>query len=225
MRRNNDAISRLVTGALILATGVIFWLHHLDRLDASEVFRWWSVALIVSGAGHLVQRRWMSATLLTIFGVAFLPPVRMVTGFHVWQIFAFTPLLISVAGVTLVAQALRPKPKTTFRALAFMAGNVRTIATHDFPGGDVIAVMGGCELNLTGVPRGHEVVLDLLVFWGGMEIRIPRGWRVENHAVAILAGIEDKTTTPANADAPRLVLRGSVIMGGIEVKNTSEETT
>ena len=53
--------------------------------------------------------------------------------------------------------------------------------------------MGGCEINLGDAKITSEAVIDVLAFWGGIEIRVPRGWRIENHVLAILGGVVDKT--------------------------------
>jgi hypothetical protein len=34
-----------------------------------------------------------------------------------------------------------------------------------------------------------------------------------------MGGADDRTRLPANTDAPRLVLTGFVMMGGVEIKN------
>ena len=54
--------------------------------------------------------------------------------------------------------------------------------------------------------------------WGGIEIRVPPDWTVISRVDPILGGYEDKTTPPKD-DSKRFVVRGSVVMGGIEVKN------
>jgi hypothetical protein len=229
-RVHDNPWSRLVTGTAILIAGLVFWMDQLDRVDASDYFQWWSVLLIAYGITHLLERKVTSAVLFIIFGVLFLPPVDFFDHFRFSQILAVWPLLISVGGITLVAQALRPKPKDAatrgaFRAIAVMAGNNRTIVAEDSYGGDVVAVMGGCEFDVIGVPAGREVVIDALAFWGGIDIRVPLGWKIEKRVAVILGALEDKTVPPTAADAPRLVIRGSAIMGSIEVRNGKEESS
>jgi hypothetical protein len=128
------------------------------------------------------------------------------------------PLLISVAGVTLMIQAFKPPSSVGFRALALMGGNERTIGSQEFRGGDAVAVMGGCEIDLSSARVVDGAVIDILAFWGGVEVKVPSGVRVVNHIVPILGGIEDKTT-PAGESAPRLILRGAAIMGGVGVRS------
>ncbi|MCU1246581.1 MAG: hypothetical protein JWN02_2491, partial [Acidobacteria bacterium] len=58
-RKNGDnPWSRLVWGLSILALGVITWLDHLGRLNASDYLRWWPLALIALGLAHFPRGQW-----------------------------------------------------------------------------------------------------------------------------------------------------------------------
>lgn len=210
--------TRLVIGIVILSAGVIFWLDQIDRINARDYVDWWPLALIVIGVSHLPARRWLAAVVWIAVGSAFLAEA---SGWSVIRtIIALWPLLITAGGVTLIMQARRaPRNGGSFRAAAVMAGNNRTIGTAEFSGGQVVAVMGACEIDLTRARLGgNEATIDLLAFWGGIDIRVPTGWKVVSHVAEILGAVEDKTA-PAGENAPRLVLRGSAIMGGVEVRN------
>jgi len=56
------------------------------------------------------------------------------------------------------------------------------------------------------------------VMWGGIEIKVPEDWVVVNFGTAILGGFENKTR-PLPGASKRLVVTGTAIMGGVEVKN------
>jgi predicted membrane protein len=80
-------------------------------------------------------------------------------------------------------------------------------------------MMGGCEIDLSQASmRGEAAVFDIFAMMGGIEIRVPEDWAVENQGLALLGGFEDKTRRPLDAKK-RLVLRGFALMGGVEVKN------
>jgi hypothetical protein len=223
-KRGDNPWARLVWGAAILAAGVIGWLDHTGQLHASDYLEWWPLVLIALGLAHLPQRQWITAAVLAVLGLLFLPPLPFLPHVRVAAILGVWPLLISAGGVTLIRQALRPAAKdaareNSFHSVAVMGGVGRAVASSDFVGGDAVAIMGGCEINLAGAKITSEAVIDVLAFWGGIEIRVPRGWRVENQVLAILGGIVDKTERDVPAGAPTLIIRGSAIMGGVEVKH------
>jgi len=64
----------------------------------------------------------------------------------------------------------------------------------------------------------------LLAFWGGAEIKVPRGWQVETNVTVLLGALVNKTEPAIAPNAPRLRIRGSVIMGGVEIKNSRIES-
>jgi hypothetical protein len=213
-------------GAIILTVGVIFWLDRLGRLDARDWLEWWPVVFFVIGLSHLLQRRWIGAGVWTSIG-AYLLLLKL--GYEVpslWWFLALWPLLLSVAGLTLIVQTLRSRGTASrFRAFAVMAGNHVRIGSQEFGGGQALAVMGGCEIDLDSVRNAAgEATIDVLAFWGGIDIRVPRGWQVVDRVTPILGGFEDKTSA-AIPGAPRLVVRGASIMGGVEVSHRRERGT
>ncbi len=223
-KRGDNPWARLVWGITILAAGVIGWLDHTGQLHASDYLEWWPLVVIAMGLAHLPQRQWVTAVVLVAIGMLFVPPLPFLPHFHVSVIIGMWPLLISAGGVTLIRQALQPAVKdsaltNSFHTVAVMGGVGRSVASSDFLGGDAIAVMGGCEINLGAAKITREAVIDVLAFWGGIEIRVPRGWQIDNQVIAILGGIADKTDRDVPAGAPTLIIRGSAIMGGVEVKH------
>jgi hypothetical protein len=223
-KRGENPWARLVWGCAIVVAGIIGWLDHTGQLNASDYVQWWPLILIALGVAHLPQRQWIAAVVWIVLGILFLPPLPFLPHVHLSMILGIWPLLISMAGVTLIRQALQPtvtdsSNANAFHSVAVMGGVGRTVASNDFVGGDAVAVMGGCEINLGAAKIANEAVIDVLAFWGGIEIHVPRGWRIENHVVAILGGIVDKTEGHVPAGAPTLIIRGSAIMGGVEVRH------
>ena len=122
---------------------------------------------------------------------------------------------------------------------AFWSGHDRKITSRAFVGGDVTAVMGGAELDLRGatlVKTTGPAVIDLFVMMGGVDLFVPPEWDVVLEATAIMGAIEDKrrgaplsretaeTAQTGEAEGavsarPKLILRGLVLMGGIELKS------
>lgn len=107
-----------------------------------------------------------------------------------------------------------------FRTSAILGGRKHNNAFEEFVGGDVTAFMGGVDIDLSdSTMRGEEVVLDVFVVMGGINLRIPGDWVVVNDVGILMGGMEDKSRVADMATAKRLVVRGSVFMGGMEIYN------
>lgn len=108
---------------------------------------------------------------------------------------------------------------STLSAMAILGGVSRGNNSRAFRGADLLAIMGGCQLDLRQAAIHGEAVIDVFTMWGGIEIRVPEDWTVESRVVPLMGGVEDKTRPPQGATAHRLILRGFAIMGGVEIKN------
>ena len=79
--------------------------------------------------------------------------------------------------------------------------------------------MGGCEIDLRNAEINGDAAIDVFAMWGGIEIRVPENWTVIGRVTPLMGGFEDHTRAPQAASAHRLIVRGMVIMGGVEIKN------
>ena len=67
-----------------------------------------------------------------------------------------------------------------------------------------------------------QAVIDVNVVCGGLEVRVPESWTIINRAMTIFGGVEDKTAQSKlepNTKSPHLVITGSVVFGGISLRN------
>jgi predicted membrane protein len=96
----------------------------------------------------------------------------------------------------------------------------KRIVSKNFKGGDVTSIMGGTEINLSQADFTGVVVLDVTQVMGGTKLIVPPHWEIRSEISAIFAGFEDKRqqSTVTNPDKI-LILRGTSIFGGIEIKN------
>ena len=155
-------------------------------------------------------------------------------GYLVWQGLALreAPPDVPVAGTTFpdssVAPATEPSGErrarvtdtnSTLSAMAILGGVSRGNNSRTFRGADLLAIMGGCQIDLRQAAINGEAVIDVFVMWGGIEIRVPEDWTVSSRVVPLMAGVEDKTRPPQGVSTHRLILRGFAVMGGVEVKN------
>lgn len=227
------ALPKLLVGLAIVAAGVIFTLDNFNLLDAGEVLRYWPAALILIGLAKIATARpgktsvggWV---LLLIGGV--LLAARLFS-FDI-DLDDFWPLILVLIGGWLVMAAFRGprRPRgdqdqaTDVSGFALMGGNALTSGSQEFRGGDLAAVMGGLELDLRSARLAPEgAVLDVFAMWGGIDIHVPEGWAIESQVLPVMAAFEDQTRPATEPSAPKLLIRGLVLMGGIEVNHKPSE--
>jgi len=205
------------SGLLWIAFGVLLLLSNLHVLDIRQV---WPLFLLAFG--FLIVYRALRGTGPT----ADIAESSSTVEAHVLDIRQVWPLFLLAFGFLIVYRALRgtgptadiAESSSTVEAFAMLGSVKRVVTASAFRGGSAAAVLGGCEIDLRGASIEGEATLDIFAFWGGIEIRVPEDWVVDNHAFALLAGIDDETQRPVEAKK-RLVLTGFTVMGGVEVKN------
>jgi hypothetical protein len=92
--------------------------------------------------------------------------------------------------------------------------------SSSFRGGRIGAIFGGAEIDLTNATLSPDAGLDVFAAFGGVEITVPRGWRVDINGFPLFGGFENKTAKESlGEDAPRLRIDATVLFGGLEVKH------
>jgi predicted membrane protein len=102
----------------------------------------------------------------------------------------------------------------------FSSGRYIVVDT-EFSGGTLNSVFGGIELDLRKayLPEG-DTVLNIEAVFGGITIFVPDSWLLEVKVESVLGGIDDERRMKEATDTSRkLILRGSVTFGGVEIKN------
>jgi predicted membrane protein len=104
---------------------------------------------------------------------------------------------------------------------SIFSGDKKNILSKDFKGGDIINIFGGTELNLTQADIQGKVSIEITTIFGGTKLIVPANWDVKSEAVTIFGGLEDKRpASPMSESKDKLlVLKGTVIFGGIEIKS------
>lgn len=103
---------------------------------------------------------------------------------------------------------------------AVFGGIKKKILSKNFRGGDIVAIMGGCEIDLTQADFKQKVVVDSFCMFGGTKLLVPPGWNVQSEVVAIFGGVDDKRPPATDYDPSKVIfLEGTCIFGGIEIKS------
>ena len=221
--------ARVVVGMIVVALGVVLLLDQLNIADASVVLRWWPALTLAYGlmmlTGFCCGRNLVAGGLVSFFsGWLLLQRLEFVER-SPWDLW---PLVLVVLGAAIVINALRgpaspssaERGASTIRAFALWSGSGRKVVSEDFRGGEITAIMGGHDIDLRPAKiAGGTAVIDVFVWWGGVDIRVPADWRVTNEATALLGGVDDKTRAPDGEARGHLILKGLIVMGGVEVRN------
>jgi len=106
-------------------------------------------------------------------------------------------------------------------SVSVFSGTHKNVFSKNLKGGDIVAVFGGCDLNLTQADFQGTVVIDVVVVFGGVKIVVPPSWKVRSEMTALFGGLEDKTSIlPYGAESNKtVVLRGFALFGGVDIKN------
>jgi predicted membrane protein len=224
----------VVTGGIFILIGLAFMLDHLGIIAIGNLWRFWPLLLVFGGVVNFMSRRGAWGLLLMLAGVVLQLNELGITHFG-WA--AFWPMMLIALGLFIMwgsfqwgskpaasTSSASGDPRTTLNEAVVFGGLERRMTSQDFQGGDITAIFGGVELDLTEANmQANEATLAITAIFGGVEVRVPPTWQVAFRGAPIFGGVEDKTRAarvdPANPDPKTLVITGAVIFGGLEIKN------
>ncbi len=126
------------------------------------------------------------------------------------------------------AETITPVSEATFSkedvidSVNIFGGSKKVILSKNFKGGEVVNIFGGCEVDLTQADMTTQAELEITAIFGGATLIVPSNWAVQTGGtVTIFGGIGDKRkiTTLTESTAKTLVLKGTMVFGGIEIKS------
>jgi predicted membrane protein len=227
------ATPQFTFGVLVMLAGVALLFDRFGLIDAGFVFRLWPLLLVAFGVMHFTRGRkehrfwglfwiftgsWLLLRSLDVIELGF------------WEL--FLPLMLIALGVSVVMRALddgglaRPDRETSAQLFAVFGGSKRRFDAQNFDGAYMTAFMGGCDLDLRRamIKPGEERTVVVFAWMGGHVIRVPPDWEVVIKVSPFMGGVEDKRVPPVappppDAPRPRLVVQGTVVMGGLELKD------
>lgn len=167
------------------------------------------------------RRNYIWATILVVIGTLSLLRNLEVVDFDFFSL--IVPIIVIGAGLSiLINNSTRAKIDTTTKdsddIAVFFSGTETSNRSKNYKGGKVSALFGGAMLDLRDAKLSGEATLDVFTFCGGVELRVPRDWKVIVKATSIAGGVENKAQGNDDDKAPVLVLTGSVLLGGVEIK-------
>ena len=233
--------SNVLTGAFILIIGIV----ALMRATIPDFPDWvfdWHTGMIAFGLFIGIRHNFRGGAwliLLLVGGIFLLKDIFPEFSFKtIW------PIVLIVVGAFII---LRPRRRWKFDgtkrtegasdsffsedvdytkddfvdSTSIFGGAKKIIISKNFKGGDLVNIFGGTELDLSQADFTGMAAIELTTIFGGTKLLVPSNWSVKSEAVTIFGGIEDKRRMQQITEASEkvLLIRGTVIFGGIEIKS------
>lgn len=227
---------------LILIGGILLGIN-LGYIP--ESLKWvcisWQMLLVLIGISAIFRRNVFSGLFLIFVGALLLVPKLSLAFPNVFAenfLQLYWPLLLSITGFFVLFHIIFKRKKgkrqvhcakqnTTkhtiegnfFQTNTFSKGEYVVLET-EFQGGVIKTTFGATELDLrkTSLPEG-DTYLDITAVFSGVILLIPDEWKVISQVEAVFSGIHDKRKSTNTDSTKRLVLVGSCVFGGCEIKN------
>jgi len=227
-RKNKYSGGSILTGSVFIFIGIILVMRNLGHIDIS-LREWWPLILIavgllnISNHGNVFS---FPGWFLVLLGVVFLLTTNHIVE---WEyIKKFWPAVLIIIGLSFIVEPGRktkkikdsPDKDNYISGLALFSGFERKVSSKSFRGGDITALFGGAEIDLSDAvisPDGAN--LDIIVLFGGVDLRLPEEWNIELHSTALFGGVGNKHKSDNPGDGKPLIISATAIFGGVEIKN------
>jgi hypothetical protein len=217
--RFNPAV---LNGTALIVVGIVLLLDQMGII----VFDFWA---LIFGAFGLVRLLQASDAMGRIWGILL---IAVGVGFELDHMgylnirFDRTwPVFVILAGLLLIWRAYQQPSESGgilsphLNVFSILGGGEYRIRAKNFRGGDVVALMGGFDINLRDADiEDSEATITVNCLMGGGVIRVPETWAVSMRVAAFMGGHSLKAREGL-APTKTLIVKGVAIMGGVEVRN------
>lgn len=230
-RRAFLGVLLILIGSLLLMklAGIFHFFVFPDYLFS------WKMILIALGVFLMAtEKNRPTGIILFVIGSAFL--AKDVFNVNFWEVIrVLIPVFFVFAGVVLLlpGRGLFSRRKynriydedilDSIENVNVFSGGSKAITSDNFKGGEITCIFGGAELNFkhAKLASGNNV-LDVTCIFGGVTMYVPEDWTIRLDVTPVFGGFSDSraesnmnlVTDPEKV----LVIRGTVIFGGGEIK-------
>lgn len=214
---------RSLLGIILVAFGAIFLLKQMDIIPGSLswLFRWYTILIVIGVYVMLTGKKSTGIILCAIGGVFLLNGLGVydLNWSYVWPIALIALGLLFIFRKSFGESGAETTGDAHFDSTNILGGGKLRVTSSPLKGGNVTSIMGGAEIDLSKTEIQGEAVIDVFTMMGGAEIRAPENWNVINEVTSIMGGFEDSRSLQPTEAGPTLRIKGTTIMGGIELKS------
>jgi predicted membrane protein len=214
-------------GFLLIILGVLFLGDQLGFLDFGEIVSvWWPAILVLIALSRLASDRGLrlSGWILLVIGGCLLLRNLDILPFNVWRLW---PVFLILLGLSMLVHHGAPRSSTvsgdTINQSVLFGGRDTAVRSPSFRGGSLHGLFGGATVDLrdaTPVAGGADIQVSAV--FGGVTFRVPPTWDVKLEGMPIFGGFSDdrrRVEPSPGTVAPVLRVRGTVLFGGVSVKD------
>ena len=227
---------RFIIASVLIVLGVVFLIDNLDIVDVDVddfIADWWPAILIVLGVSGLARSRAASMgqiVLIAVGVVLLLMTLDIVDSGLLW------PVIIIGIGVWILlgGRAVRrprtarvsrveEKDESSIDVSTLFSTSVQRVTSQSLRSGKVSATFGSVVLDMGGAKPAGYPVLDVEVFMGSVELRVPDEWVVIVNGAPTFGNVEQSRPQPPERDgAPTLVVNASITFGSLEITRSQQ---
>lgn len=233
MRNNN---SKVIAGVLLIILGIFAFSGNLFGLPYHFSHYIFSIpgALMIIGLFVLLNHRdsFLGTVLIAVGGFWFLSRYSDIPVKHYF--FEYWPIILILLGISIIFKRNKPVFQNIehedFSSLdldfiddvSIFSGGRKTTNSQNFKGGKATAIFAGPTIDLheANLAEGTQS-LDITAIFGGVDIIVPRDWKIIVNITSVFGGVDDKRIINANQvyeSNKVLVLSGIVLFGACDLK-------
>lgn len=222
-----QSIIQITTGIIITLIGVGALLSTLNVFPFWDYFRdWWPLLIslagvfVLFGEGNKKYSNLFWGVILIAAGVVLTLNVQDLADYNLFGL--IVPIVIIYAGLSLLLSRnsrlkTRQNSSDEDNISAILGGSETVNNSKKYKGGRHTAILGGVSLDLRDAKLADNAQIELFVVLGGVELKVPRDWRVISNITPIAGGVKNKSQG-TDEKSPTLVITGTVALGGVEIK-------
>jgi len=222
-------------GIFLLLLGTFLLLNRLEVIPEylmTYIISWQSFLILIGLVSIIKSRDIFPGIILIIIGLFFLLPQMFEIPIQIRHL--SLPVILIILGLLMIVKHknitihkfhhfdIESSNDAIFQEFAFFGGGKKIITSKNLEGGSISTIFGGLEIDMTEADfKNDTATINISCIFGGVTLIVKPEWDVQVQVASILGGFNDKRKIfKSNSSTPtkRLIIKGSVIFGGGEIK-------